>query len=231
MRYLSPLISDARGKLGGTVYSRNPQGPYTRAKTAPLQPRTVSQQAGRAVFASAARFWRTLGPETIAAWNAYAATQTHVDSLGRRSRPSGFTCFVARWRNLYLVGRGTVPVINDGPPDWREIPIVGGAANLLAGTLTSLQLILNAPNGAVFDQVILSATPPLSPGTTFLARQAFRVLPQLWTYFGGVLECTAAYLAVHPSPTAGQGIGLRVRRVDPDSGNSGLPTLIRLTAE
>ena len=122
------------------------------------------------------------------------------------------------------------PSSTTGRTSWREIPIVSGAANLLGGTLSSLQLVLNAPGVAVFDQVILAATAPLSPGTTFLARQAFRVLPQSWTYFGGILNCTAAYLAIHPSPAAGEGIGLRVRRIDPESGNSGLPTFIRLTA-
>jgi hypothetical protein len=59
MRYLSPLLSDARGKLGNTVFSRNPSGLYSRANTPPAQPRTVSQQTGRANFGTIAEAWRS----------------------------------------------------------------------------------------------------------------------------------------------------------------------------
>jgi hypothetical protein len=43
-------VNDARGKLGGTVFSKNKSGAYTRRKVTPANPRTVAQSRVRNFF-------------------------------------------------------------------------------------------------------------------------------------------------------------------------------------
>lgn len=224
LKYLSPFLSDARGKLGNTVYSRNPYGLYTRAKTLPTQPRTALQQAGRASFAAAASAWRSQGQATIAAWNEYALTQVHRDSLGRPSHPTGFTCFVSAWRNIDLVGEGTQPP--ELPPVGfirHTIPFVITQFSANAGFLTATA---QTPLGWAFweRQWTLSATAPQSPGTRFFAPQLYRHLTGgIPTSFLG-LEFGSLYQGLFGLPAVGSQVGFKVRWVSRFHGVAGTPT-------
>ena len=60
MKFLSAVITQASGKLGGVVGAKNRGGNYFRAKVAPVQPRSVAQQEQRANLAALAGAWKTL---------------------------------------------------------------------------------------------------------------------------------------------------------------------------
>lgn len=109
MQWISPLISEARGKLGGSVFSRNASGQYVRAKTQPANPQTVSQQANRALFATAAKQWSLLSEATRAQWSGAAAGLVRRDSLGQKFTPSGFNTYLRAYFNIQVYGGGAAP--------------------------------------------------------------------------------------------------------------------------
>lgn len=218
MKYISPLFSDARNKLGGTVFARNRSGTYARAKTIPAQPRTPSQVDNRTAFGSLATQWKALTQAQIVAWNNYAATLTLVDSLGHSFRPSGIQAFISAARYRGFIGgdplvtppttRLTFP--NVFPFDWQIFN--------LPGIDFSMQLVAPIDWGSWGDWCVASCTPALSPGITFVRRTRYRRLIPSYTSFSNVIDVTANYLALFPQPADGARVGLRFQLVDPTSG-------------
>lgn len=43
------MMTDARGKLGGQVFSKNRSGSYVRTKVTPVNPQTTTQQNSHCV--------------------------------------------------------------------------------------------------------------------------------------------------------------------------------------
>jgi hypothetical protein len=176
MKYISPIISDARASLGGTVFSRNPSGVYTRARVAPTQPRTPSQQNNRANFAAQTQAWRTLTPAQRLGWNNAAPTVTLKNSLGKEYSPSGFQLYVSRNRNLTLAGQSAIsdyvePTLPIGPPDWTIQP-----PEVFEGHMGFWQADDGGGNLPGQSFATFYATPALSPGITFVAPTLFRYL-------------------------------------------------------
>lgn len=94
---LGPALSDARGKVGGVVFSRNAAGQYIRAKVSPVQPRSAFQQAIRATMTYCAQRWRnTLTAAQRAGWEAYARGTPLVDRFGHKQTRSGIAMYL-RW--------------------------------------------------------------------------------------------------------------------------------------
>jgi hypothetical protein len=59
MTLLDPLINDRRGSLGDTVFSRNQHGPYTRARTVPVNTFSVRRAVARDKFKECSTKWAT----------------------------------------------------------------------------------------------------------------------------------------------------------------------------
>jgi hypothetical protein len=213
MRYLSPFLSDARGKLGGTVFSRNPYGRYTRAKTAPIQPRTTSQQAGRSLFATIAAEWRGLTPAARTAWGKYAAQLTQTDSLGQKSVPSGFQTFCRNSRYAEALGAATLP----SPPTTPHTPapaLIYAIATIQHSTsIFTLGITPQPPFAFAAHTYIAYATPGLAASIEFGPRQFYRriahdfTLDHTYPYY----HAEAAYLAVFPQPVVGQVVRVQLR--------------------
>lgn len=62
------LLVDMRGKQGGTVYSRNKSGAYSKNKVTPINPKTSFQQAQRNALSARAQAWRGLNPDARRSW-------------------------------------------------------------------------------------------------------------------------------------------------------------------
>lgn len=211
LRYLSPLLSDARGPLGATVYAKNPYGLYTRARTIPAQPRTPAQLAGRAIFAAASTAWRTQLPGTLALWRTAALAYIRHDSLGRPYHPSGFTLFVGCWRNVLQVG-GTAPPLPPDPSqpalkiDWT-VADFGFNTGLFKAKLYSPPAFWSSYNA----QYVVAATPALPLSVNFIPSQFYRILDRaFFIELGQVLDLTDAYTHTFGQPAYSTRVGLRV---------------------
>jgi hypothetical protein len=68
-----PMISDARCKVGGVVFSRGRGGPYSRAFVFPPEPQTNDQQLVWGIFADVLLRWQTaLTDNQRRAWESFA---------------------------------------------------------------------------------------------------------------------------------------------------------------
>jgi hypothetical protein len=72
MRIIGNPFGEFRGKLTGTVYSRNKAGAVARAYVIPSNRNTVAQQKGRARLAAASGGYKYLSGAQVGAWNAFA---------------------------------------------------------------------------------------------------------------------------------------------------------------
>lgn len=112
-------ITEMRGSMGGNVYSRNRYGAYMRARTVPVNPNSVLQQAVRSALAQLTVRWSaTLTPAQRTAWNSYGANVVMSNKLGEAMNLSGFNHYLRS--NIARLQAGAT-VIDAGPAIF-EIP-------------------------------------------------------------------------------------------------------------
>jgi len=97
------------GSVAGNTHARNRFGNYMRARTKPVNPNTVGQQAVRAALALLTTVWsQTLTAAQRAAWNLYGATVPMRNRLGEVVNLTGFNHFIRS--NSVLARFGGTPV-------------------------------------------------------------------------------------------------------------------------
>lgn len=84
-----------RGKLGGSVFSRNGHCAYVRAYAVPVNPNTTSQIYARNAFASAVASWSPLDASYKVLWNEYAKTLYLPRTGSHSNKYSGYQAWVA----------------------------------------------------------------------------------------------------------------------------------------
>ena len=87
-------ITEMRGSIGGTVFSRNRSGAIARQRTTPVNPQSTRQNAARAVMALVSANWfNALSAANRAAWNLFADNVPSTNKLGEVINLSGFNQF------------------------------------------------------------------------------------------------------------------------------------------
>lgn len=107
----TPVVGDARGKAGRSVFTKGRSGPVLRVRVRGRNPRSPEQSTVREYMAQAARQFMAFAANTVAAWNAYGATLTHHNKVtGQAYHPSGMGIFVSlAAKYLQINGGGTAP--------------------------------------------------------------------------------------------------------------------------
>jgi hypothetical protein len=95
MLFLSDRMTSASGSIGGTTFSHNRFGLYTRARRVPVNPNTSFQQSQRDALATASAQWRGLTATQREGWEAYAAATPLTNKLGSTIFLSGSGAYVA----------------------------------------------------------------------------------------------------------------------------------------
>ena len=112
------MMTDARGKLGGHVFTKAKSGATIRTKVTPLNPKTSAQSEARSALSANSQAWRTLTENQRLAWNSAAQEVSKTNAFGDTYFPSGKNYFTAVNNNLRNVGG---LVILD-PPALVEMP-------------------------------------------------------------------------------------------------------------
>lgn len=106
-------VLDARGSIGGQVFSRNRFGNYIRARITPVNPQSTRQNKIRAVIQSLAQHWSsTLTQAERDAWEVYADAITRQNALGAQIKLTGFNHFI---RSNSIRSQSDDTVIEPGP--------------------------------------------------------------------------------------------------------------------
>lgn len=112
------MMTDARGKLGGHVFTKAKSGATIRTKVTPLNPKTSAQSEARSVLGANSQAWRVLTEAQRLAWNSAAQEVSKTNAFGDTYFPSGKNYFTAVNNNLRNVG-GAILV---NPPALVEMP-------------------------------------------------------------------------------------------------------------
>lgn len=138
-------ITDARGSIGGTTFSRNKGGNYIRNRTKPVNPRSPLQNARRATIAYLTRFWsNTLTEDQRTDWRAYAKGTTWTNKLAQVVEINGLAAFV----RLNALRRMVGAII------WPDAPTAmghaGGVEFTFAAESDTRKIQIDEPTGS-FD--------------------------------------------------------------------------------
>jgi hypothetical protein len=202
---LSAIMSEIRGKLNGSVFSKNRGGAYIRNKVTPSNPQTQSQMNVRGIFAGIASAWSGLTEDQRLSFNSKVSQYAKTDIFGDLRNPSGKALFQRLNQNLTISNQTNLSTC----PDSMEVPF----GNLVGAICDLSDELFNAESlGALTgNKVVIWATPSLSQGTTFVKNKLRQV--QVFTGDDATnYDFYPDYVAKFGTPVAGANIyvGMRV---------------------
>jgi hypothetical protein len=209
-------IADARGAVGGQVFSRNKGGAYLRARVAPINRNTPAQTLVRANFGVNSKAWSTLlTAAERTAWTNFAAANPRVNILGASIILSGLAMYQSLNQVLAQIGSAA---ISDPPPDLSVpalSPVTGVEASTGIGGV-SFESAVPTGNAAMY---YVFATAPLNPGKTPQASDFRYLATKAETPAAPFkVDMTAAYAALFGAFLTGASIGMLIATVNPASG-------------
>lgn len=209
----SALVSDMRGKLNGSVFSKNRGGSYLRNKVTPINPATSAQGQARSVLTEFSQAWRSLTEAQRTAWNNAVANFARTDIFGDLKNPSGINLFTRLNANIR---NGGSAVSISSPPVPAAVPAItlGAMVNSAAGALSIVFADSPVPAG---HALVIEATPQVSAGVSFV-KSEFRKLKVVAAAGASPAVLTADYLARFGARVAGQKIFVRVTLVSLTTG-------------
>lgn len=163
------LVSDSSGKLGDTIYSRNPYGPYTRPYASVTDPATAPQLFVRQIFKDACDAWPNLSAANRARWRAYASRVPFRKRLLQAYFLTGYNMFIRSNVPRFFFGRTivSVPPKDFNLPEFRlpTITVPTGTGFPIATFTFPEQAWLHVP-GAICE---IATGPPQPPSVHFYA--------------------------------------------------------------
>ena len=154
------MMTDARGKLGGHVFTKAKSGATIRTKVTPLNPKTSAQSEARSALGANSQAWRTLSETQRLAWNSAAQEVSKTNAFGDTYFPSGKNYFTAVNNNLRNIGASNLA----NPPALIEMPgltSVGVDFDLLA---EQIDIAPNSFGDSENVMLVCTATSGLSAG-------------------------------------------------------------------
>jgi hypothetical protein len=225
-----PLISDARRKIAGVVFSKGHAGAHVRKKTSPCQPRTTAQRTVRANFTANSKAWSgTLTSVVRAGFNSLASTITKHDKLGQAYTPTGAQLYQSTSRNLALCG---MPPLSEAPNN-LTVSDLGGLTltevSTEASPLTGPGIEITPNNHpATGECLVILATAPVRAGVKFIGKSKYRVIEVVaaWPTSPATtfpLDITAPYEAKFGQLKSGQTVAIEINNINTVNGAAGKP--------
>lgn len=213
-------IVDARGKVAGTIYSRNGGGSYARGSFSPTNTRSNRQTVQRANVKSIQSRWQSLTQQQRDTWESAAPNWPVQNRIGDKVILSGHQLFVHL--NLNLRRAFTIVTQLTKPAKKPRFPVFTYSFITLDNTgaaLTAviLQSVTLAGDSASFFRVIVYATKALTPGAYSPSRAKYKRI----SVFSGSnisLSFGLAYRTVFGVPAVGSQVFVKLEMLDTRSG-------------
>lgn len=201
------MMTDASGKLGGQVFSKNRGGSYVRTKVTPTNPQTSAQSTIRGIFASISSRWSSLTEAQRNSFNGFVQAYARTDIFGDLRNPSGKSLFQRLNQNLEISGQTQIDVCASP----SEVPF----ANLegAEADISSTTFLVSYSGNLTGAKIVVWATPQMSQGTKFVKNQ----LRQLEVFAGAdeaTVDIWASYVAKFGTPVVGANISVAVRVIN-----------------
>lgn len=216
MKFQSNILSEARGKLNGMVFSRNRYAAIIRNKTSPVNPQTSSQALQRQNFGALSASFRDLTAMQIAAWNAASENWPRNNVFGQQYLQSGLNLYVGLNTNLLNANQTGITE----PPAPVELPVlVFGAITNTTTTQTVAFTPTPVPTGY---SLIIAATAPVSAGRNFL-KNRYRIISVQAAAAASPADTFSDYTAKFGTPVAGMRIGFKIYLINDTTGQASVP--------
>lgn len=193
-------IVDGRGKINGSVVSRNRGGAYARVKVTPSNPRTSAQMFVRSNLAYLAQKWKTLTQSERDAWSSAVSNYTRTDIFGDIKTPTGYNLFMRintalRDASTQLFFNVPAPTVDVAGIDSLSLSIVNAVNFDLGVTMDSTE------NG----YLLIDASPTLSQGVSTAGSKFKRILSLEVNDFSQLdpIALLSAYTAVYGASSGG----------------------------
>lgn len=209
------MMTDARGKLGGQVFTKTRSGATVRTKVTPVNPKTSFQGSVRNSFANISRQWSLLDNEQRAGWNAAVGEYAKTNVFGDTYLPSGKSLFQQINNNMSTAGSSLIHTV----PASRQTTLFEFSEAFVNNTTgeVDLSIVIPAPIPASC-RVVIEATASNSQGRYNFSGQyrQFAVLPGNAIPAPDVLY--GLYVAKFGIPVRDRKISFRVYTIDNVSG-------------
>lgn len=217
------MMTDARGKLGGQVFSKNRSGAYVRTKVTPVNPRTADQQSNRSLLGSLSANWSGLSDAQRSAWNGAVDSFQKTNVFGDLTKPTGKNLFTSLNKVLLQAfPSSAMLLLPRAKVDFPVFLLSSATYNPVTGAFR-IQLGGDVAVGATYH---VRATGATSVGTTYVTN-LLRGLGRAFTSTtGNVLTITPEYLAKFGLVSAGNSISVEVRQVA-NNGQLGVPQIVK----
>lgn len=166
----SALVSDMRGKLNGSVMSKNRSGSYVRNKVTPSNPQTTAQMMIRGIFSEITKAWSNLTEAQRQSWENSVEAFQGTNIFGDSVKPSGKTLFQKLNQNLMITGQASVTTC----PAPAELPYA--SLNDVVFDVSDESLTINTSGQTTGSKVIVFATAPLTQGTKFVKNKLRKIV-------------------------------------------------------
>lgn len=213
------FMADARGKVAGTVFSRNRGGAYTRTKVTPNNPQTSYQTAVRQRLANLAASFKALTLSQINSWNTAVDNFISTNVFGNSYRKTGLQLFIGLNSIRQILGQTNLTT----PPLPQSVEEVTVTIATLNSTTFDIDLS-SLPNTRYY---MIEATANQSPGKNFFKNQ-YRLI-DFTVGTGSAIsgyDLLPAYTAKFGAPVTGQKISLRVKVAVTATGQTGVPVMV-----
>lgn len=213
------MMTDARGKLGGQVFSKNRAGAYIRTKVTPSNPQTSAQAQVRSNLATLSTGWNSLSAPQIAQWNSSVDEWSSTDVFGDIKKPTGKNLYVKL--NVNLLNSGQSAIVS--PPVKLDLPaLVDVDVDITTATDT-----LSIDGLPVFADGVyqIEACAPVPRGVSFV-KNKFRVISYETQSTPGAVDVSTAYFTKFGSVANAENVFFRIRAIG-ENGQAGVPLVVK----
>ena len=226
-------VSQASGKIGGTVYARNKGGSYSRNFVVPANPQTAKQSAQRNLLGLKSAAWRALSDVQRDAWISWADENPILDRLGNSIILSGAQAY--NKINMNRTNAGDAAAQGTTPSTASFTADVIDTTGALDMNITSAFLRIPLGAGAAADQIIFAhASKPVSAGVS--NTNSIMRLIQVVTLTGADITATyfdiySAYVSYIGAITGKAGFRVNVSAQQYDEGQFSVPAKVTGTID
>lgn len=209
------MMTDARGKLGGHVFTKTRSGATVRTKVTPVNPRTSAQGQVRARLGLLSQIWNTLTEAQRRAWNDQSDLNKRTNVFGDLYAPTGRSLFISANVNIATAG-GTQqlspqPAVELTP--FKIDTVLSEIGDELLDIEFSAQLVLKAS-----ETLIVEATPPLSAGRYNFSGQHAIIGRYPSASVGATLSVYDEYIAKYGTAPLSKKVDFRLYIIDKETG-------------
>lgn len=205
--------ADMRGKIGGSVFSRNKGGSYVRVKVTPLNPQTTAQVEARSLLTSLSQNFRSLTQAQITAWNAATDQWATTDIFSDLVTPTGLSLYVRLNANISNAG-GSLLTVPPSPVGADAITALSVAADVSSSSVDITFAPSTVPTG---HTMYIESTPMLSPGINN-ANSRFRFIATAAAAATSPASVYAEQTAKFGALVAGQKLYVRAKFINKNTG-------------